>query len=96
MLSLYRILIGTRKRCSALQAGTFTWADTNDQALSFLRDDGDQQRLVAVNFASAPTALALPEGDWEIEVSTRMDAGPEIAPSGLTLRADEAVILRPG
>jgi alpha-glucosidase len=94
-LSLYRTLIAARKQSSALQTGTFTWADTNDQALSFLRDDGSQQRLVAVNFASTPAGLRLPSGDWEVEVTSGMDGGPEIARRRLSLRADEAVILRP-
>jgi alpha-glucosidase len=94
-LNLYRTLIATRKRSSALQTGTFTWADTNDQALSYLRDDGSQRRLVAVNFASTPVSLRLPNGDWEVEVSSGVDGGPELAPTSLSLRADEAVILRP-
>jgi alpha-glucosidase len=94
--NLYRAVLAARRASPALQSGRFAWLRADDGALAYLRSDGDDERVIGVNFGEEPASLDLPPGPWSVEVSSR--PGPDDGPARgrLWLGPDEAVILRPG
>ena len=97
ILHLYRRLIAARKGSPALTAGTFELLDVDALpagVIGYRRIDGDDQRLVLVNFLAeaAVVAPAVAAGTI-VEVSTAGHGEGE--PFGDALGPDEAVILRP-
>jgi alpha-glucosidase len=105
MLHLYRRVLTARNGSAALLAGSFTWLDGPDGVLAYRRQaagegaGGGDQRVVAVNITSRGAAVALPPGEWAVEVSTHASSEATVAGrvvGGMPLGPDEAVILRPG
>lgn len=72
-LHLYRTLVAVRKRSPALRRGEFEWLESSAGALAFQRVEGDDQRVVVVNFGTEQARAELPAGDWTVEVSSRAE-----------------------
>ena len=75
VLSLYRQLLRVRRESPALQRGSQEAADVGDaDVLAYLRRDADRSVFVALNFASRPAAIRLPQpapgSPWRISLST--------------------------
>jgi alpha-glucosidase len=96
MLALYRRLLVARRASPALHAGDLQLADPVDGLVAFERHEGDDVRLVVVNFTDQEadaSGVATELVDLVVEVSThREHEGSTFA--GL-LAPDEAVVLRP-
>jgi len=99
LLSLYRRLIWYRKGSTALRWGDYrSLADAPDGVFAFVRQAGDDQLLVALNFTGDQVEFAgfgLLQAEGRLELST--DPGRELGPvalSGLVLGGDEGVIVR--
>jgi len=102
MLHLYRRLLSARRASPALQGGTFSWLDAPDGVLAYRRtaagdrpDHQPDQRVILINFTTSGARLALPPGDWTIEVTTAVAPVPPVSGSSVDLGPDEALILRP-
>ena len=94
-LNLYRRLLTARRASPALTGGGFEWLPSGDaeKVLVYRRATDDDKRVVAVNFAAEDAEVPLPEGSWEVEVSTRRR---DIAARGsISLSGDEALVLQP-
>src|SRR5262249_5498916 len=89
-LQLYRRVLAARRRSRALRLGDFRLQPSPDGVLGWERRDGDERRVVLVNFGSAPVGVPIP-GDLRVEVSTH--ASDEGLPYRGTLAGDQAVIL---
>jgi len=65
-LAHYRAVGELRRRHPALRTGTFETlaADDEQDLFVFLREDGDERLLVALNASGRPASFALPEGAW--------------------------------
>jgi alpha-glucosidase len=87
MLPLYKQILAARRASPALQSGAFAWVDSAPGTLVYERTLGDDRRIIAVNFTSETKPVLLPEGDWQVEVTTGGDFAGQLAP-------DQAVILR--
>jgi alpha-glucosidase len=91
MLSLTRALLAARRASPALASGDWTLEPAPGGVLAYRRRAGDDERLVLLNIAAEPRAVAL-TGRWEVEVATgerrgRLDAEVALDPSeGLLLR----------
>jgi alpha-glucosidase len=89
ILHLYRRLLAARRASPALSVGDLAVVQADDAVLAWLRTEGDDRRVVAVNFSDVEAPLAL-AGDWAVEVSTgRHDTWTGV------LGPDQAVVLRP-
>jgi alpha-glucosidase len=96
ILWLYRRLLAARQESPALMHGDFSWLDAGSGVLAWIRREGPDVRVVAVNFTEAPSEVPLPAGSWEVEVAS--DGAPEKVPLGagrLVLGPDLAVVLAP-
>lgn len=94
-LSLFRHLIELRRQMPALTVGSYLALDTGEgSAQAYLREYGDQQVIVALNFESELTTLDLSEagGEGEVLCSTHLDRTGETKLSSLGLRANEGLV----
>jgi alpha-glucosidase len=92
MLSLYRALLALRRQHPALAVGAIDHVAAQGPVLSFRRQGEDGSFAVLANTGhTAATAASLP---GMIVLSTHADRLGERVAGTLTLRADEAVILR--
>ena len=93
MLHLYRRLLEIRRSSPALRGGAFRWLDSPERTLLYARDAGSDLRVIAINFASEPVDVPLPEGDWEVLLCT--DGDVTGAADSLHLEAEEAALVAP-
>lgn len=89
--ALYRRLLAARRASPALTSGAFSWLAAPDAVLAYERREGDDRRVVLVNFA--------PEPCWaEAGVGLGVEAGTDRSREGTAfdghLGPDEALILR--
>lgn len=74
ILWLYRDAIRIRREHPALYEGDFMAVDGDTDVFAFVRRDGDEQVLVAVNTATEQRTLTLPAGSWTILLGSRSTA----------------------
>jgi alpha-glucosidase len=91
VLALYRELLAARKASPALQRGRLELLARTDDVLAYRRVDGDDERIVAVNFGAEPADVSDVVGTVVV-ASTGTGAGH---PFGGRLGPDEAVVLQP-
>ena len=91
ILHLYRRLLGVRHDSPALRLGEFTWVETHGNVLAWRRRCGDDERVVAVNFADHEVEVAL-TGAWERQVTS--DGQGEGTSYDGCVQAEQAVLLR--
>jgi alpha-glucosidase len=95
-LNLYRSLIAARRRSPALRNGEFSWVDSGPDSLAYVRVRGNDRRVIGINFSGHESWVILPEGRWQLEVSSRPTAnGTGPAFGRFSLSGDQAVILEP-
>jgi alpha-glucosidase len=95
ILHLYRRLLAARRRSPALRRGGFELLDASGDVLAFRRSlprEGDDARLVVVNFGDAPAAFA-PPGRHRVEIAS--DGRGEGGEYPGRLGADQALVLVP-
>jgi alpha-glucosidase len=93
MLNLHRRLIELRRR-RALSLGRYQPFEAEGDLLAFLRQDGDETLLVALNLGPAPHRLAVDRG--RVLLSTHLDRADESVEGELALRGDQGVVLELG
>jgi alpha-glucosidase len=100
MLSLYRRLIDLRRREPALTAGSYTPVEAQGDVLAFLRTQGEQRFLVALNLGPEAAAFSpgeLPGGGvlkGRIAISTHPARDGHAVSGSLELRGAEGVLIR--
>ncbi len=93
ILNLYRRLTAARRASPALGTGSVGLLPSPEGVLAYERREGDDVRVVLVNFGRGPADVAL-AGRWVVEVDSD-DAGEGGAFAG-PVAGDGAVLLRPG
>jgi alpha-glucosidase len=100
LLNLYRRLLWYRRRSPALYGGSYRPVETDDDAgalrrcFVYLRQAGNERRLVALNFAGTPRRVSIPGQDaGRIVISTHLDREEKVSLSQLELRPHEGVIV---
>lgn len=96
--NFYRALLHLRREHPALQHGVFIPLHHNPQrVLAFLRQDGENSILVALNFARGRSKLALggeiTRYKWEILLSNKNRGQPRIGKGWLTLDGFEVCVM---
>ena len=99
MLSLYRRLLWYRKGSAALRQGGYrSLTDTPGGLYAYLRTQGDERLLVALNFTGRPLrydagALA-PAGRLELPTDPDRPGGEEVGLGPLEVGPDEGMVVR--
>jgi alpha-glucosidase len=97
LLNLYRRLIWFRRGSEALGRGDYRSLETPPDTFAYLRSVPGERLLIALNFASSPASVTVPElpPAGEVEMSTRADrAGSSVNLRPLLLAPDEGMIVR--
>nr|MDQ2754373.1 alpha-amylase family glycosyl hydrolase [Actinomycetota bacterium] len=95
ILHLYRHLLHARQASPALTHGTMTWLNAPEGVLAYKRAHDDDERVVVINFGSAPLMVQLPDGVWRTEVtSLRAGRGVATCSGQMDLAGEEACVLR--
>jgi len=97
LLNYYKKLLHVRKATSTLQKGMFIPLTYEPRSLlAYLREDAENSVLVVLNFGRHKVRLALGPRlrgeDWQLLVSNRREAVPEIKKGWLPLLGNEASI----
>ncbi|HEX9018158.1 MAG TPA: alpha-amylase family glycosyl hydrolase, partial [Anaerolineaceae bacterium] len=95
MLNFYRKMFWLRKDSPALIAGSYRPVDVDGECFFYLREYGNERKLIALNFASVPCTTATQlAGKGQIALSTHLDrAGEEVDLARINLRANEGLII---
>ena len=91
ILHLYRRLLAARRASPALATGAVSLLDAPAGVLAYGRSEGDDQRVVVVNFTAEPVSVAL-AGRWSVEVDSDGLLEGEGFPGRLA--GDHALVLR--
>jgi alpha-glucosidase len=98
LFNFYKRLLALRRIYPALQKGMFQPLTYDpQQVLGYLRQDGEQTILVALNFGRRKIKLALGprlnDAKWELLLSNKHESVPKIEKGWLHLLGDEVCIL---
>ncbi len=101
VLNFYRALLGQRKQHAALRRGDFhPLVSMPRDGLIYLRCDGPDAVLVALNFRERPVRLPsearLDAGQWRLALSSLESPSAVIGREGLALGPLEAAVFVPG
>jgi alpha-glucosidase len=93
LFNFTRSLIALRKANPALMHGTFDLLTPEPkEALAYLRQTPEQKILVALNFTGHIAHIQIPEGRWQVILSTEQSVPPR--GKGLVLKPYQVCILR--
>jgi alpha-glucosidase len=96
LLTLHRRLIALRRGSEALTTGRWlAHPASDDGCVAYLREAGDEGKLVVLNLTGAPRAIAVGTAG-RIVLSTALDRDGEPVEDVLRLRADEGVVIDVG
>jgi alpha-glucosidase len=95
MLTLYRRLLALRRASPALFAGKYEPVVMTGDLVAYVRRQGTQAFLVALNLGAEPYALSLTSLGFagRVVLSSFLDREDETPANEVNLRADEGVIL---
>jgi alpha-glucosidase len=95
ILNLYRKLFALRRSSPALHGGNYYAVDVSGaDCFAFMRQEGDEKKLVVLNFSSHTLDVDVKAGTGHILLSTHMDRQEEVSLHKLMLRAYEGVIIK--
>jgi alpha-glucosidase len=96
ILTLYHRLIALRRQHAALAYGDYEPVAMTGDLLAYIRKQGTQRFLVALNLGNDPHAVSFAEAmndRGRIIISTHLDREGEIMEGDLNLRTNEGVII---
>lgn len=99
ILTLYRRLIELRRKSPALAHGDYEPVATTGDLLAYVRKQGNQRFLMALNLGAEPYAISFSEvnhRNGRIVISTHLDRDGEAMEGDLNLRANEGVMIALG
>jgi alpha-glucosidase len=96
ILNLYRRLIALRRSSPALTRGAYHPIAASGDLLVFIRTEGDERVLVALNLGGEPVAFELKEGSLQgrLLVSSLGDRDGEAVNKSIDLRSHEGAVIR--
>lgn len=92
ILNLYRRLIEVRRGNSLLTHGAIEAVGVEGNILSYKRRQGNDHLAIALNLSHEPAQVSLPAG--RMLLSTHLDRAGEDVHRGVSLRADEGIVVQ--
>lgn len=94
MLSFFKRLFWLRRESPALYGGSYQPIDAAENCYVYLRESGDERKLVALNFGSQPVTLDLRlTGEGSVLLSTHAGRKSKIDVARFPLKAFEGLIV---
>lgn len=96
-LHFYRALLALRRAAPALRRGAFVPLTSRPRrGLAYLRQDGEQRALVALNLSASPAQLSFdapaPAERWRGALGTHAGAAARLRPEGISMQPHEVAI----
>jgi alpha-glucosidase len=93
--NLYRALLALRRSRPALSRGSFDLLEAGENVLTYMRTDGAEKLLVAINFSDQPADYALSSdmAEARLLLSSLLDGSGRPVKDTLRLRPHEGVIV---
>jgi alpha-glucosidase len=94
-LNLYLRLLALRRSHAALCVGAYRLLSVSDDLLAYIRRDGSERMLVALNLSDSPCPLALNSSGLQgrVLLSTHLDREGEWVSTTVALRGNEGLII---
>jgi alpha-glucosidase len=92
ILNLYRRLVELRRNNPVLTRGAIEAVGVQGKILSYERREGDERFVVALNLGDEPARASLPSG--RVLLSTHLDRAGEDVDQGVSLRAEEGIVVQ--
>ena len=92
ILNLYRRLVELRRNNPVLTRGAIEAVGVQGKILSYERREGDERFAVTLNLGDEPARVSLPSG--RVLLSTHLDRAGEDVDQGVSLRADEGIVVQ--
>jgi alpha-glucosidase len=93
MLSLYKLLVATRRHSDVLRYGTYVPIDSSPAVFAYRREYKSEELVVLLNFTADTQDISIAGLRGVIAVSTHMDAAQQTVLEHVTLRPNEGVII---
>lgn len=95
MLALTRALLQLRRTTPALSLGSYTpIAEVPEECFVYVRQSGEQRRLIALNFSGSEQQIYLPAMDSGfVRISTHLDREESVGLASLRLRSNEGCVI---
>jgi alpha-glucosidase len=94
ILNLYRKLLALRRGSPALYGGSYQPVEASGvDCFAYLRQEGDEKRLVVLNFSDHAETVSVNPGNGQILLSTHLDRQEKVTLKELELRPYEGVII---
>jgi hypothetical protein len=74
-----------RKEIPAICRGDFAPLDTMPGTMAYLRRSGEQSVLVAMNFSKRDKSFSLPNGNWQVLLTTLNGSPGTLGPGEIQL-----------
>jgi alpha-glucosidase len=94
LYNLYRRLIALRRRHPALATGSYRPVAAEGDVLAYVRAQGDEQFLVALNLGAVAASVALPEGQGTVVLSILDEHGGERVGESLNLAGNGGLLIK--
>jgi alpha-glucosidase len=95
ILNLYRRLLALRRQHPALASGRYRPIEAEGDILTFIREQGGERLLVALNFGDGPASAVLPEEyHGTVLLSLRADRPGESLRGRIDLAGNDGVLVR--
>jgi alpha-glucosidase len=94
LYNLYRRLIALRRAHPALATGSYRPFMTEGQVLAYLREQGRERFVVALNFGVAPASVALPEGEGTVTLSALGGRNGEPVRGRINLAGNDGLLIK--
>ena len=91
ILTLYKRMIWLRKSSEALSIGSYRPLEGVPDCFIFVREHGDEYKLVALNFSDSEQTIPLPHSG-QIRLSTHLDREGDSFSDSIQLRPNEGLI----
>ena len=95
MLALTRALLQLRRTTPALSLGSYApIAEVPEECFVYVRQSGEQRRLIALNFSGSEQQIYLPAMDSGfVRISTHLDREESVGLASLRLRSNEGCVI---
>jgi alpha-glucosidase len=94
LYNLYRRLIALRRAHAALATGSYRPVAAQGDVFAYIREQGGEHFLVALNFGAEPASVALPEGEGTVVLAALGGRNGERVRGRLNLVGNDGVLIK--
>ena len=94
LYNLYRRLIALRRAHPPLATGSYRPVAAEGDVLAYMREQGGERFVVALNFGAAPAPVTLPDGQGTVALSALGNCDGEKVQGRLKLAGNDGLLIK--